>query len=283
MDNTKVNLPLADLDEAFKLIISAYAHTTQDIGKFLEFRSDIEGKGVIWSGQGYTKQLVYYSNPGRFFISENIDLARGKTISIDNIKLIDEKELGPTITKSNLREVGHLKGLIIDGGLSVSQFLVFDANTNRLGLGTDTPNSAVSIVDNDVEIVIGSPDTTRAFIGTFSGHSFDIGTNNTARISMLPDGNIIIGNTNSGYHKVSIMGLVGINTQTPDQRSALHVNGALKFNDKLHFSADQAPLMNSYTKGDICWNNNPQAGKHVGWICVQSGNPGIWNGFGRIE
>jgi hypothetical protein len=182
-----------------------------------------------------------------------------------------------------LREVGHLKGLVIDGGLSVSQFLVFDANTNRLGLGTDSPNSAVSIVDNDVEIVIGSPDTTRAFIGTFSGHSLDIGTNNTARISMLPDGNIVIGNTNSGYHKVSIMGLVGVNTQTPDQRSALHVNGALKFNDKLHFSADAAPTMNSYTKGDICWNDNPQAGKHVGWICVQSGNPGIWNGFGRID
>ena len=60
MDNTKVNLPLTDLDEAFKLIISAYARTTQDIGKFLEFRSDIEGKGVIWSGQGHTKQLVYY-------------------------------------------------------------------------------------------------------------------------------------------------------------------------------------------------------------------------------
>ena len=88
---------------------------------------------------------------------------------------------------------------------------------------------------------------------------------------------------NSGYHKVSMMGLVGINTHTPDQRSALHVNGALKFNDKLHFSADAAPTMNSYTKGDICWNDNPQAGKQVGWVCVQSGTPGIWNGFGRIE
>ena len=250
---------------------------------YIIIKGDIDGKGILWNGQGHNKQFIFNSNPDRFFVSENIDLARGKSITINNIKLIDEKELGPTITKSNLREVGHLKGLIVDGGLSVGQFMVFDNNTSRLGLGTDSPNSALSIVDDGVELVLGAKDTVKAFIGTFSGHDLELGTNNTASISLQAGGNIVIGNPNSGYHKVSMMGLVGINTQTPDQRSALHINGALKFNDKLHFSADQAPLMNSYTKGDICWNDNPQAGKHVGWVCVQSGNPGIWNGFGRID
>jgi hypothetical protein len=161
--------------------------------------------------------------------------------------------------------------------------MVFDAATSRLGLGTDSPNAAVSILDDGVEIVLGSKQTVKAYIGTFASHDLELGTNNTARISLLADGNIVIGNSQAGYHKVSMMALVGINTQTPDQRSALHVNGALKFNDKLHFSSDQAPTINSYTKGDVCWNDNPQAGKHVGWVCVQSGNPGIWNGFGRIE
>jgi hypothetical protein len=243
----------------------------------------IDGKGLLWSGRGYTKQFIFNSDPDRFFVSEHMDLAKGKSITINNIKIIDEKELGPTITKSNLREVGHLKGLIVDGGLSVGQFMVFDVNTSRLGLGTDSPNSAFSIVDDGVELVLGSKDTVKAFIGTYAAHDLELGTNNTASISLLAGGNIVIGNPNSGYHKVSMMGLVGINTQTPDQRSALHVNGALKFNDKLHFSSDAAPTMNSYTKGDVCWNDNPQAGKHVGWVCVQSGNPGIWNGFGRIE
>jgi hypothetical protein len=243
----------------------------------------LDGKGLLWAGKGYTKQLIFNSNPDRFFVSEHIDLASGKSITINNIKVIDEKELGPTITKSNLREVGHLKGLIVDGGLSVGQFMVFDANTSRLGLGTESPNAAFSIVDDGVELVLGAKDTVKAFIGTFAAHDLELGTNNTASISLLAGGNIVIGNPNSGYHKVSMMGLVGVNTQTPDQRSALHVNGALKFNDKLHFSAAAAPTMNSYTKGDICWNDNPQAGKHVGWVCVQSGNPGIWNGFGRID
>ena len=243
----------------------------------------LDGKGLLWAGKGYTKQLVFNSNPDRFFVSEHIDLASGKAITINNIKVIDEKELGPTITKSNLREVGHLKGLIVDGGLSVGQFMVFDATTSRLGLGTESPNAALSILDNGVEVVVGSKDSVKAYIGTFASHALELGTNNTARISLLADGNIVIGNSQAGYHKISMMALVGINTQTPDQRSALHVNGALKFNDKLHFSSDQVPTTNSYIKGDVCWNDNPQAGKHVGWVCVQSGNPGIWNGFGRIE
>jgi hypothetical protein len=82
---------------------------------FIIIKGDIDGKGILWNGQGHNKQFIFNSNPDRFFVSENIDLARGKSITINNIKVVYEKELGPTITKSNLREVGHLKGLIVDG------------------------------------------------------------------------------------------------------------------------------------------------------------------------
>jgi hypothetical protein len=172
---------------------------------FIIIKGDIDGKGILWNGQGHNKQFIFNSNPDRFFVSENIDLARGKSITINNIKVVDEKELGPTITKSNLREVGHLKGLIVDGGLSVGQFMVFDNNTSRLGLGTESPNSALSIVDDGVELVLGAKDTVKAFIGTFAAHDLELGTNNTASISLLAGGNIVIGNPNSGYHKVSMM------------------------------------------------------------------------------
>ena len=107
----------------------------------------LDGKGLLWAGKGNTKQFIFNSSPDRFFSSESIDFARGKSITINNIKVIDEKELGPTITKSNLREVGRLNGLIVDGGLSVGQFMIFDVNTSRLGLGTENPNAALSIVD----------------------------------------------------------------------------------------------------------------------------------------
>lgn len=296
VDNNGVTVKNLFVENIDNLTVSGTLKTrileVDEIKADIKFEKDIpivfsgdtlDGKGLLWSGKGYTKQFIFNSNPDRFFASENIDLAKGKGITINNIKVIDEKELGPTVTKSNLREVGHLKGLIVDGGISVGQFMVFDVNTSRLGLGTDSPNSAFSIVDDGVELVLGAKDTVKAFIGTFAAHDLELGTNNTAGITLSAGGNIVVGNPNSGYNKIAMMGLVGVNTQTPDQRSALHVNGALKFNDKLHFSANEAPTMNSYTKGDICWNDNPQAGKFVGWVCIQSGNPGIWNGFGRIE
>ena len=51
---------------------------------------DIVGKGMLWSGQGNTKQFIYAANPDRFFVSENLDFARGKSITVNNIKLIDD-------------------------------------------------------------------------------------------------------------------------------------------------------------------------------------------------
>jgi len=250
---------------------------------YILIKGDINGKGILWSGQGHNKQFIFSSNPDRFFISENIDLAKAKHLSINNIKVLDEKELGPTVTKSSLREVGHLKGLIVDGGLSVNQYLVYDSVSDRLGLGTDQPKAAVNIIDQNVDIVIGAEGPNTARIGTYNYTDLELGTDNTARIQIKAGGNVIIGNASTGDTKVTIIGSLGINVNNPDPRSTLHVNGALKFNDKLHLSGNEPPSSGSFTQGDVVWNNSPQAGKSIGWVCVQPGSPGIWNGFGRIE
>ena len=250
---------------------------------YIVIKGDINGKGILWSGQGYNKQFIFNSNPDRFFISENIDLAKAKHLSINNIKVVDEKELGPTVTKSSLREVGRLKGLIVDGGLSVNQYLVYDSISDRLGLGTDQPKAAVNIIDQTVDIVIGAEGTNTARIGTYNYTDLELGTDNTARIQIKAGGNVVIGNPAVGDTKVTIIGSLGINVNNPDPRSTLHVNGALKFNDKLHLSGNEPPSSGSFTEGDVVWNSSPQAGKSIGWVCVQPGSPGIWNGFGRIE
>ena len=56
---------------------------------YIIIKGDIDGKGILWSGKGHNKQFIFNSNPDRFFVSENIDLAKGKYLSINNIKLID--------------------------------------------------------------------------------------------------------------------------------------------------------------------------------------------------
>jgi hypothetical protein len=250
---------------------------------YVIIKGDIEGKGILWVGSGHNKQFIFTPNPDRFFISENIELAKGKAISVNNIKIIDEKELGPTITKSNLREVGRLKGLIVDGGLSVNQYLVYDPNTDRLGIGTDQPKATLSIVDQNIELVFGASEPNVGSMGTFNSADLELVTDNTARITIQAGGNIILGNPANGDTKVTILGKLGINVSNPDPRSALHVNGALKFNDKLHLNGSEPPSSGAFNEGDVVWNTYPQPGKFVGWVCTREGSPGLWSGFGRIE
>lgn len=250
---------------------------------FIKFTGDIGGKGLLWVGEGHTKQIVFSSKPDRFFVSENLDIAKEKSISINGLKVLDEKELGNSVVKSNLREVGRLKGLIVDGGISVNQYLFYDANTDRLGLGTDQPKAAISIVDQNIEIVLGASDPNVASIGVFNSADLELVTDSTARLTIEAGGNITLGNPTTGPIKVSVMGSLGINVNSIDPRANLHVNGAIKFNDKIHLSGNKPPEGGVFTEGDVIWNTDPQPGKFVGWVCTRAGNPGLWSGFGRIE
>ena len=154
------------LDNLSALLNDILSEKNQDTNivelSYLKFNGDIEGKGLIWAGRGHTKQLVYQPNPDRFFSSETIDLAKDRAVTINGVKIIDDKELGTSITKSSLREVGRLRGLIVDGSLSVNQFLYYNATSDRLGLGTEEPNAALSICDQGVEIVVGAREYNKA-------------------------------------------------------------------------------------------------------------------------
>lgn len=244
---------------------------------------DVYGKGLLWKGQGSTKQFVFNSGPDKFFSSEIIDIAKDKYLSMDGVKVLDGLELGPSITKSNLREVGRLKGLVVDGGFSVNSYLFFNATANRLGLGTDQPNAAFSIADDGVELMLGSKDGNKGVIGTFNSVDLDLVTDNTTRLSIKATGDIELGNKNTLPIKVTVNGVLGVNVLTPDPRAVLHVGGALKFNDTLHLKGTGAPQDGNYNQGDIVWNAKPQQRGSIGWVCVQGGSPGIWATFGEIK
>ena len=275
------------LDNLSALLNDILSEKNQDTNivelSYLKFNGDIEGKGLIWAGRGHTKQLVYQPSPDRFFSSETIDLAKDRAVTINGIKIIDDKELGTSITKSSLREVGRLRGLIVDGSLSVNQFLYYNATSDRLGLGTEEPNAALSICDQGVEIVIGAREYNKAGIGVYNSSDLELITDNTTRVTISAGGNIELGNRNNGPVQVLVHGTMGVNVATPDPRTSLHIGGAIKFNDTLHLKGIRPPEGGSFKQGDIVWNSEPQQRNYVGWICIQSGNPGIWAQFGEIR
>ena len=249
----------------------------------VQFNGKVYNKGMLWSGNGHTKQFVLASEPDRFFSSESIDLAKDRSISINRVTVLNEKELGPSIVKSNLREVGRLKGLVVDGSVLINQYLYYDANTDRLGLGTDQPNAALSVAEDGIEVIIGTEDFTRGVIGTFASHDLDIKTDNTTRLKISAGGNIELGNTNRSPIQVSVHGKLSVGVSNPDPNVDLHVRGDIKFGGRVHKYDKQPPQGGVWNEGDIIWNSNPQQKNYIGWVCVKAGNPGIWCPFGEIR
>lgn len=253
---------------------------------FVEFKAgkdgNLVGKGLIWSGNGITKQLILSANPDRLFTTENFDIAKDKVYSIGNVPVLSENSLGSSITSSSLREVGRLRNLVVDGNVILNEYLYYDATSDRLGIGTDSPNAAVSIAENGVEIVIGTSEEFRAQIGTFASDDFDIITDSTSRLTVKANGDIELGNRTNGAVKVTVNGVLAINSDNIDPRVQLQVAGAIKFGNNLHITGSEPPSDGSYTKGDIMWNTDPGIGKCVGWVCVNPGRPGQWLAFGQI-
>jgi len=285
---------MSSLDKNLETITSALKELleerTQDVSlvnvPFVEFKAgkdgNLVGKGLIWSGKGITKQLILSGNSDKLFTTENIDIAKDKIYSVGGVPVLSESSLGPSVSSSSLREVGRLKSLIVDGNLIINEYLYYDAASDRLGIGTDSPNAAISVAEHGVEIIIGTSEEFRAQIGTFASDDFDIVTDSTSRITVKANGDIDLGNKNFGPTKVSINGTLGVNVNSVDPRVQLHVGGSIKFNNNLHLSGTEPPSDGSFTQGDILWNTEPNLGKCVGWVCVQAGRPGQWLPFGQI-
>jgi len=43
------------------------------------------------------------------------------------------------------------------------------------------------------------------------------------------------------------------------------------------------PTEGTHVQGDRVMNSAPAASGYIGWVCVTSGEPGAWKGFGEIE
>ena len=273
---------LAELSEHRTAIDAVYSDL-----RFLQFKGKTAeenfGKGLLFIGGSYNKQFTLGANPDRFFSTENIDLAKDRHFSINGSVVITEKELGPSITKSSLKQVGRLNGLIVDGSLNINQYLFYNGSTDRLGLGTDAPNAALSVAENAIEVMIGTTDNMHGMIGTYASTDFDIVTDSTTRITVKGNGNIDLGNPNRNPIQVTINGKLSIGVAVPDPSVDLHVAGPARINNKLHISAKEPPKTGTYGVGDIVWNSEPRVNQYVGWVCLRAGSPGSWFPFGEIK
>jgi len=167
-------------------------------------QENLEGQGLEWT-DGKTSTSLVYKSGNRLYLNGNLDLDASNTFKINNADVLSAKELGPGVIRSSLRQVGNLRSLNVNGDTNLGEFATFNSALNRLGLNTDRPNSTLSILENGVELSLGAPVDGRAQIGTFTNHDLDIVTDNTARITVKTNGEIVIGNErfNNGVLRVN--------------------------------------------------------------------------------
>jgi hypothetical protein len=236
------------------------------------------GKGMLLKGQGSTKQLIFSVNPDKFVSTEHFELLKDREYRIDGTPVLSATALGTGVVKSNLREVGRLRGLIVDGGFNLDQYVFYNNTTNRFGVGIENPNAGLSVCEDGVEVMLGTKDQSIGIVGTYASVPFEIVTDSTARITVGSSGNITFNSS-----EVVLNGKLAIGVRTRDSRVDLHIAGPIKYQDHIHQYLNGVPDSGTYTRGDIAWNTEPDVGRCVGWVCVRAGSPGTWMPFGEIK
>jgi len=245
--------------------------------------STIAGKGLLWrDSDTYTKQLVWHENPDRIFSTENIDLSAGKHFSIGTIPVLTEEALGVTVVNSSLQSTGVLNSLEVNGNVTIDQFIFWESESNRLGIGTDAPNAALSIVSLDAEFIV-EPEGASIKMGAWTNNDLDIITDDQTRLSIKANGVIQAGTSEAPIAVVKVFGQLGIGVNNIDADVTLSTSGPVKLDGRKMQSGATAPSAGIYALGDIVWNSNPRPTGYVGWICTRGGTPGTWKAFGSIS
>ena len=186
------------------------------------FNADVEdqlnGKGLIWglNDNATFFQLTFKSEPRRIYSSESFDLNRNARYQIDGVDVLTLDRLGSSIKKSKLTEVGILTKLDVSGNTNLGNVVIVNSYLNRVGIKTETPNAAFSVMENGIEIVIGT-DNNRAVMGTWGNQTLDIITDNTSRIS-IQGNNVTFGSAASKNAVVKINGTLEVDSIVSDIR-----------------------------------------------------------------
>ena len=152
--------------------------------------AEIEGRGIKWTGGSKSKTLTFRQS--KLWTDMSVNLAEEQSYEINNTPVISFGELGPSVTKSNLKQVGTLKSLRVSGNSTLGDFAYISSDLNRVGINVESPKAAIDILENDVGILLGSTKTDTAVLGTVTNDHFEIITDNTTRITIKNSGDVRI-------------------------------------------------------------------------------------------
>ena len=173
---------------------------------------------------------------------DGLDLDR---ITLNGTEIAKSDSLGTGIVNSNLQNLGELKELRVSGESLLAQTLYI--TPKRVGINTIEPSAALSVWDDEIEIVAKKKSRDIGLLGTSRQQKLVLSSNGKDNIVLSEDGAAQIDDL-----RVGSMRFTSSNT-TPNFIS-----------ERCH----------------IVWNTNPNLGGPLGWICLGGAN---WANFGIID
>jgi hypothetical protein len=150
--------------------------------------AEVEGNGLQWTDGRKNKSLLL--RQGNLWSDLNVNLAEEQEYYINDTSVLSFTSLGPTVTNSNLKIVGTLKNLNVAGNSALGYFVFINSDTNKVGIGTESPALGLGISENHVDLALGSNKTDVATFGTISNDHLEIVTDNTTRITVRNNGEV---------------------------------------------------------------------------------------------
>jgi hypothetical protein len=174
--------------------------------------------------------------------SEGLDLTR---ITLNGSEILQADRLGQSIVSSNLQSLGELKELTVKGESLLAQTLY--VTPKRVGINTIEPSAALTVWDDEIEIVAKKKSNNVGIFGTSRQQKLILTANNKNNIILSDDGSAQIDELKVGLMK---------------------------------FTASNSPPNFISERCHVVWNTNPNPGGPVGWICLGGAN---WANFGIID
>lgn len=194
-----------------------------------------------------------------------------EAIMIDHNEVIWKTELGKSVKKSHLTEVGVLRNLQVRDALYVAD--------GRVGVNTTAPSADFSVNSGGYEIITRMHEA-NGFVGTHTHVAFAIGTDDTPRLTCRANGDVVVGSETGKPVNMNVFGKFGIGVKYPSE--SLEVSGNIKFAERTFTSGSQEPREGRWDTGSVVWNEQPTMHQPVGWVCIKGGKPGSWRPFGKI-
>jgi hypothetical protein len=174
--------------------------------------------------------------------TDGLDLSK---ITLDGAEIAKSNALGSAIVNSNLQTLGELKELRVSGESMIAQ--TFYVTPKRVGINTIEPSAALSVWDDEIEIVAKKKSNSIGLIGTARQQKLILSSNNKDNIILCEDGS----------------------TQIDDLKIG-----------SMRFTTSNVPPNFVSERCHVVWNTNPNPGGPLGWICLGGAN---WANFGIID